>query len=338
MSIQVSLAPFKGLTQKEYRTSYVRHFPGLDKIFAPFISGVNPDKINLSKFTDVLPVPENDIQTIPQFVSVDYKEIIAIAETFANLGYQEINWNMGCPFSRIANKMRGCGILPHPDKIRSMMDHIMPGIPVKLSVKTRLGYYSTNELPRVIEVFNDYPISELIIHARTGRQLYSGKTDPDSFLNCAALSKIPVTYNGDIYNADSFEILQQLLPAINSWMVGRGALINPFLPSQIKKLNMNETEKRRRLCAFHEEVFESLQSKILDERKLLGQMKAIWYYMHGIFDGGKQLFNDLKVSKDKRSYLNFVEILLQLPFADNVAIVNHWMKGLRQVGAEIGGL
>jgi len=332
MSIQLSLAPFKGLTQKEYRNAYVRYFPGLDKVFAPFISGVHAEKVNLSKFADLLPFPQNDLETIPQFVSVDAEEIIAMAETFANLGYKEINWNMGCPFSRIANKMRGCGILPYPDQIRTMMDRIMTAIPVKLSVKTRLGYHSNDELPLVIEVLNDYPISELIIHARIGKQLYAGKTDPESFLHCASMSKIPVTYNGDIFHADTFKELQQLFPLINSWMVGRGALINPFLPSQIREINLSETEKRKRLQAFHNEVFEQLQAKISDERKLIGQMKAIWYYMHGIFVDGKQLFNELKVCKDRQSYLIFAERLMQLPFADNTAIENHWMQGLKQVG------
>lgn len=334
MSIQLSLAPFKGLTQKEYRNAYVRYFPGLDKVFAPFISGVHAEKVNLSKFADLMPVNPNDIETIPQFVSVDADEIIAIAETFASLGYKEINWNMGCPFSRIANKMRGCGILPYPDQIRSMMDRIMAVIPVKLSVKTRLGYHKNDELPRVIKVLNDYPVSELIIHARIGKQLYAGKTDPESFLHCAAISKIPVTYNGDIYHADTFKKMQKSFPTINSWMVGRGALINPFLPSQIKKIDFDESEKRKRLHAFHNEVFESLQAKIANERKLIGQMKAIWYYMHGIFDGGKQLFNELKVCKDRRSYLTFAERFFELPFADNAAIENHWMQGLKQVGAE----
>jgi tRNA-dihydrouridine synthase len=334
MSLKLSLAPFKGLTQKEYRNAYIRHFTGLDKVFAPFISGVHADKVNLSKFADLVPVPQNGIEIIPQFVSVDAEEIIAVAETLASLGYKEINWNMGCPFSRIANKMRGCGILPYPDQMRSMMDRIMPVIPVKLSVKTRLGYYSTDELPRVIKVLNDYPISELIIHARIGKQLYAGKTDPESFLHCAAISKIPVTYNGDIYHADTFKELQQIFPTINSWMVGRGALINPFLPSQIKRMDLDETGKRRRLQAFHDEVFDRLQAKIPNERKLIGQMKAIWYYMHGVFEGGKQLFNDLKVCMDRQSYLTFAQRLLQLPFADNRAIENHWMQGLKQVGAE----
>lgn len=331
MNSNISLAPFQGITTKVYRNAFARHFPGLDRVFAPFISGVHPEKVNLSVFEDVLPFRENEVETIPQFVSIDHREVIAIAATLADAGYEHINWNMGCPFSRLANKKRGCGILPFPDTIRTLLDEIMTGIPVKLSIKTRLGYRNADELGKVLQVLNDYPIHELIIHPRIGLQRYKGDTNPEGFARYMELSRIPVTYNGDIYHATRYNELQARFPAVKSWMVGRGALINPFLPAQIQGISLSDSEKRERIAGFEQEVFSGIQNRVNNEKKLMGQMKAVWYYMNGVFSGGKQYFQGLKVCEDSRSYRKFADDIVQLPFASDEEIETYWKLGLKHI-------
>ncbi len=331
MTTNLSLAPFQGITTKVYRNAFARHFPGLDRVFAPFVSGVHPDKVNLSVFDDVLPIADNVIETIPQFVSIDHREVLAIARTLADAGYEHVNWNMGCPFSRLANKKRGCGILPFPDLIRALLDEIMPRIPVKLSIKTRLGYKSPQELEKVLKVMNEYPVHELIIHPRIGLQRYKGDTNPEGFAKNSGLSKMPVTYNGDIYHATRHLELQARFPAINSWMVGRGALINPFLPARIKGIKLSDTEKRERMARFEQEVFSGISNRVQNEKKHIGQMKAVWYYMNGVFSGGKQYFQGLKVCEDSRSYRKFADDLLQLPFASDAEIETYWRQGLKHI-------
>jgi tRNA-dihydrouridine synthase B len=332
MSVQLSLAPFMGLTSRNYRNAFAVHFPGIDRVFAPFISGVHPEKANISKFSDVIPIGLNPVETIPQFVSINPQEIITLSRVLADEGYTHINWNMGCPFSRLAEKKRGCGILPYPDEIRRMLDVIMPAIPLQLSIKTRLGYYNTDELPVVIEILNYYPLKELIIHARTGKQLYTGETYPEEFRHCMSISKIPVIYNGDIFHATRFRELHKFLPGVSGWMIGRGALINPFLASQIKNIQMDEQEKRDAMKAFHSTLFDALSSTVKHEKRMLGQMKAVWYYMSGIFSNGKHHFKALKVCQDRQSYLKFALELMEQPFATDDEIERYWKCELKHVG------
>ncbi len=329
--MELTLAPFQGVTHKIYRNAFGRHFPGMDRAFAPFISGVNPQKINLSKFRDVLPADENTIPLVPQFVSINASEIVEIAAVLSSYGYSHINWNMGCPFSRLANKMRGCGILPYPNKIREMMDQIFSRTETDISVKTRLGYRSPDELFKVMEVFNDYPIKEIIIHPRTGIQRYKGATRRDLFEQLIGLAKAPVTYNGDIFHHSKYTQLQKQFPGIRSWMLGRGALINPFLSSQIKQLSLSDNHKREAVKAFHQELFEAIHQKTSNKNKLLGQMKAVWYYMSGMFSGGTQYFHRLKVCDDIQSYVNFADELTALPLASDDEIENHWKTGLKHI-------
>jgi tRNA-dihydrouridine synthase B len=332
MSVHLSLAPFMGLTSRNYRNAFALHFPGLDRVFAPFISGVHPEKANLSKFSDVIPLGLNPVETVPQFVSTDPQEIITMGRILADEGYTHINWNMGCPFSRLADKKRGCGILPYPDEIKRMLDIIMRVLPLQLSIKTRLGYKSTDELPVVMEIINQYPLKELIIHARTGIQLYTGDTYVEEFRTCQMMSQIPVIYNGDIFHATRFGQLRDLFPGISGWMIGRGALINPFLASQIKNIEPGEDAKRLAIKSFHEALFAGLSSIATNEKRMLGQMKAVWYYMSGVFSGGKHHFKAMKVCQNSQSYLKFAHELLEQPFATDEEIERYWKCELKHIG------
>jgi tRNA-dihydrouridine synthase B len=332
MSVTLSLAPFMGITTQHYRNAFARHFPGYDRVYAPFISGVHPERANKSKFSDVLPKSAQQLHTVPQFVSISAEEILAIAAVLQSQGYDHINWNMGCPFSRLADKKRGCGILPFPDDIRRILDRVMPSLGIRLSVKTRLGYYSTKELPAVINIFNQYPLHELIIHPRIGTQLYTGNTWLDDFAACLELSRIPVIFNGDVYHYTRFRQLQQMFPQVSHWMLGRGALINPFLASHIKGILWVQENKYQAIRNFHDDLLLALKGSAANERRMLGQMKAVWYYMAGAFVDGKDYLKSMRRCQDTQSYLNFADQLLHQPFADDDQVEYYWKNELKHVG------
>ena len=331
MSIRISLAPFQGITSRDYRNAYARHFPGLDCVYTPFVSGIHPEKLNPTKFRDMLPMKDNVIETVPQLLSNEPAEILAAAKFLKEEGYNHVNWNMGCPFSRLANKKRGCGILPYKNEIKEMLDIIMPDVPLKLSIKTRLGYKSYEELPELMHIFNQYPIHELIIHPRIGTQLYRGEVNLDGFEMAMKESKIPVAYNGDIFHASRFRELHERFTGIKHWMIGRGALINPFLAAQMKRIELSENEMRTRITAFHNELLQVTQQRISKPPRQLGFLKAVWYYMSGLFKDGTQYFNKIKVCRNMKEYYQETEILLSQPFAGEHEIEEHFRYKLKHL-------
>ena len=331
MAYQLSLAPFQGITNKNFRNIFTRYFPGYDTVYTPFISGVGNTKVNPSKFSDLLPIADNTVTTIPQFVSTDALEVIEIAKHLKDYGYNHINWNFGCPFSRIANKMRGCGILPFPDIIKKLLDEIMPSLPLELSIKTRLGYKSPDELFEVFSVFNQYPFKEIVIHPRIGTQLYRGEVNLKSFAEILPISRHKVIYNGDIYHNQKLQELEREFPSINSWMVGRGALINPFLAAQIKDIYVSDFEKRERLNDFHSEIFNAYLQQVSRKTVFLGTVKAIWYYMSGMFQNGEQFFDKIKVCKDIDDYKKISQEMLDQPFANNEQIETYFKTSLKHI-------
>ncbi|MFP4287903.1 MAG: tRNA-dihydrouridine synthase family protein [Bacteroidota bacterium] len=329
----ISLAPFQGITHKYYRHFFMEYFHGLDEVYAPFISGIHPDKVHPGKFDDVISLPgdHKNCITVPQIVTTSAKEIVAFSNFLVHHGYSHINWNMGCPFSRLANKMRGCGILPYPEKVRKILEEAIPHIKTSLSVKVRLGYTQKNELRNILQVLNDFPLEKVIIHPRTGDQLYRGEPDTEEFDVCRKKSKNTVVYNGNIIHHKKFTELKNAFPEITHWMVGRGALINPFLPGEIKGMKYSEQQKRKLIQSFHQDLLENTLNRLPRNNKTLGLMKAIWYYMSGSFSHGKDFFRKIKVCQNLTEYEKNVAFLMDNKFSGVDEIEDYFYNGLKHV-------
>lgn len=331
MPAYLLFAPFKGLTNKVYRNAFARHFGGFDAMVAPFMSDTGEIRVNPSKLQDIIPVSNNLVTTIPQFISTNAREIVVLAKTLQDHGYDHMNWNLGCPFSRIAEKFRGCGILPHPEMLQSLLDEIFASISIRLSIKTRLGYKRPDELFKILEILNAFPIKDITIHARTGKQLYRGDVDHNAFAQYLSISKHPVIYNGDIYNINRYKLCRKEFPMLNAWMIGRGALMNPFLPLEIRDMWLPDDEKSNRLSAFHLELFENARQNIPHEKKCLGWMKAIWYYMSGVFSEGGELFSRIRKTDNFTDYQHITEYALSLPFASTTEQENYFRFFIKHV-------
>ena len=207
----LSLGPFQGITDAPFRNVFKRHFGGIDKFYTPFFTGIQKDHAKNLQVEEIDP-RFNDVETLtPQILSTDAEEVLRFAKQCKQLGYKEINLNMGCPFPRVANKKRGCGLLPYPDKVEAMFERIFEEIDIRFSVKCRLGYFSPDEINAILPIFNRFPLSELIIHPRIGKQLYKGEADVERFKALIPEINAPLVYNGDIVSVERFEHIKGIL-------------------------------------------------------------------------------------------------------------------------------
>jgi len=260
------LAPLRGITDRIFRNVYEPRFGRFDYMVAPFIPTILGSRVKEYHIRDLLS-NNNDIvndiddtddinhtnsincinntsdtnngdgnnRLIPQIIGRDPAGFLLLSRKFADMGFTSVNWNLGCPAPLVAKKARGCGLLPHTDIIKRFLDEVTPKLPLPLSIKARLGYESPDELETLIPLFNDYPIKELMIHPRTGVQLYEGTVDIDRFEACLSISKHTVVYNGDIVSIDTFRRLSERFPGVNRWMIGRGIVRNPFLLTELRQ-------------------------------------------------------------------------------------------------------
>ena len=232
------LAPMQGLTEVLFRRVYEECFPGaIQKAVSPFLSlthNLQYSGVESAKYSDVLPENnEGSIPLTPQILGKEPEEFVALGNMLYDMGYQEVNWNMGCPMRKVTAKHRGSGILPYPDEIRTILDNVLPRLKPRLSVKVRLGLKSSTEIYAVMPVLNQYPLVSVTIHPRLGRQQYSGVPDLDTFGEVLPTCVHPVIYNGDICTAADARRIKERFPSISDIMIGRGVLYSPTLPLQI---------------------------------------------------------------------------------------------------------
>ncbi|MFO7722110.1 MAG: tRNA-dihydrouridine synthase family protein [Bacteroidales bacterium] len=280
------LAPLQGVTEFPFRNAYAEFFTGIDEFFSPFIPCVTGASVKRAYLKDVLPDNQNPgMRLIPQVLGNKAAPMRLMGEAFAGLGYHEMNWNLGCPSNTVSRRMRGCGLMPHPGTVREILEMLLPELPLSLSVKLRLGMHAREEIFKMLEVLNDYPIRRIILHPRLGSWQYSGKPDLDTFAAVLPLSLHPMVYNGDINDAEYFWQIRKKFPELGSWMLGRGVLMNPFLPGLLRgELSTAAVDAREHLMAFHDRLIDHILKTGVTEHRLVGRLKEFWGYFSKWFE------------------------------------------------------
>ncbi|MFZ1985702.1 MAG: tRNA-dihydrouridine synthase family protein [Desulfatitalea sp.] len=308
---RIFLAPLRGLTGAIFRDTYAEFFDGIDSAVAPFLTTIQGSRIKPNQLKELLPENNRRMPVVPQILSKTADKFIVLAKALFDLGYDTVNWNLGCPFPMVARKKRGSGLLPHPDLIEAFLEKTLAAIPNRLSIKTRLGHHCAEEILALLPLFNNYPIAELIIHPRTGVQMYTGRPDVDSFARCLPLCGCPVVYNGDIYTREDFETLRERFPTVNGWMIGRGVLGDPFLPAAIKGLSTNRSDRIDRFRRFHDALYERYAQVRHGPAHLVDSMKGYWAYFAAFFPDGEGLLKQVRKTHSAEHYQELVGRFLE---------------------------
>ena len=258
--LTIYLAPMQGLTDAFFRSvihscSFAN---GFDIAVSPFISITHGDlSAAHKKIKDVLEITDS-LPVIPQIMGNEPKEFIDLANLLFDYGYTHVNWNLGCPIPKVAKKHHGSGLLHYPDEVNDILSKVVPNIKPCLSIKMRTGYSQTEYMP-LIEIFNQFPLESITIHPRLGIQMYEGKIDYDAPRIITQTSVHKIIYNGDIYTYDDYLFVQNLYPNINNFMIGRGAIANPLVATEIKSSSKLPYDTAK---AWYYEYVDKLLSKI----------------------------------------------------------------------------
>lgn len=303
----IYLAPLQGMTDRIYRNLFPVYFKGVDVALAPFIPSVRKMKAETKHLRELDPDKNTGLPTIPQIMGSRPDDFILLANRLNDMGYGTVNWNLGCPYPMVVKKGRGAGMLCYPDRIESFLETAMPVLKPKLSIKLRIGLKYPDDVLTLIPIFNRFPLDELIIHPRTGAQMYEGNVDLEMFEQCLHLSKHRVVYNGDIDSLEKLEMLSQRFGSVDRWMIGRGLIANPFLAEKIKfNTEKPYAEKIKIMKAFHDHLFAEYSKILFGPSHITNKMKEIWTYMGGFFENGDKIKKRIWKAHHRDNYRDIV--------------------------------
>ncbi|MBR6844321.1 MAG: tRNA-dihydrouridine synthase family protein [Bacteroidales bacterium] len=274
------LAPMQGLTEVLFRKVYEECFPhAIELSVSPFLSLTHGNLAEAwKKIDDVLSEANvGSIPVVPQILGKEPEEFVELGNRLYELGYNEINWNMGCPMRKVTGKHRGSGILPYPNEVRTILDSVMPRLKPRLSVKMRLGLRSKDEIFALVPILNDYPLASVTVHPRLGRQQYTGRPDLDTFGEVLPLFRHPVIYNGDICTPADARRIMERFPRVADIMIGRGILYRPTLPLEIRgKMNEDSVNRQALSTCFIRRLTEEIERQLPTEQSRIRKTKEYW--------------------------------------------------------------
>ena len=296
-------APLEGIGGYIYRNAQADYFEKADKYFSPFLAPNQNRSISPKEYKDIAPEHNEGITLVPQIMANNAEIFLKTAQELEQLGYKEINLNLGCPSRTVVTKYRGAGFLAKPDALEQFLEEVYSKLNIRLSLKTRLGMEDEEEFEHLLEIYNKFPVTELIIHPRVQTDYYKNTPRIESFLEALEKSKNPVVYNGDIFNKKKYQQVMKLISDAENGldsiyenenaavekkddrdilgvMLGRGVLANPALFGEIRG---TETLSKDRLREFHDRLLADYTQEMSGERNVLFKMKELWFYLFWSF-------------------------------------------------------
>lgn len=304
------VAPLEGITGYIYRNVHHKYYPGADKYYIPFIEPKPKSKKIFTgrELNDILPEHNQGFYVVPQILTNKWEDFVWTAQHLQEYGYEEVNLNLGCPSKTVVSKGRGSGFLAYPEKVDEFLYHIFEKLDMKISVKTRLGKTDADEFHYLLEIYDKYPLHELIIHPRTQKDFYKGTPDYEAFAEALSGTELSVCYNGDITDGEGFEKLCPRFPQVDCFMLGRGVLRNPGLIGELQGQNRTDIKTLR---AFHDELLENYKIEMSGETNVLYKMKELWCFMGDAFACSEKDIKKLMKAKRLTEYETAVRCIFE---------------------------
>ena len=316
---KLDCAPMEGVTRAVFRRRHHELFGGIDRYFTPFLAPSADGVFSEKELREVRPEACVGVPTVPQLLAGRAEHFLWAAKLMAQMGYDEVNLNVGCPSGTVVAKRKGSGMLADLSALDSFLDAVFEGLQgenLKISVKTRIGLEDKDHWPQVMEIYNRYPICDLTVHPRLRRQFYKGRPHEDAFALALEMAKMPVCYNGDVFSKADWEGLKARFPAVNSLMLGRGLVANPALARFLRGgAPLTGAELRQ----FHDGLLEDYCACILGEVNVLHKMKELWNYWACLFPEDKKGVKEVRKAKHLSDYRRAASAVLAAEPAENGA-------------------
>ena len=319
--MKLQMAPMEGITTYIYRNAHARYFGKMDKYYTPFLSLHKEKEFNHKEKQEILPEHNEGLCVVPQVLTNSAEDFLCAAKKLKDLGYNEININMGCPSGTVTTKAKGAGMLADPARLDKFLAEVFEKTPVDISIKTRLGMECAEEWEELLYVYNKYPIKELIIHARVRADFYQNTPNWEAYSYATKNSKNPICYNGDIFSLSDYVKLKENFQSVESVMIGRGLLANPFLAEEIYGINYDvvtdkpaamSKEKYSKLQDFHNELYDEYRKILSGDQNVLFKMKELWTYMIKLWPDAQKQQKAIRKSKKCSEYERIVRDLFEM--------------------------
>lgn len=177
-----------------------------------------------------------------QLLGHDPQSFVRIANQLKYMGADGIDLNFGCPMPKIYKKWVGGMLLNDPSTIERIVAFLKERIALPISAKIRIGFADDSNFEQILRILDRYDLFSVTIHARTVRGLYREPVKHEYIKRAKQVLRCPVFANGEIHSANqAVNVLEST--RCDGVMIGRAAIRNPYIFSQIHSLLNQKSPK-----------------------------------------------------------------------------------------------
>lgn len=235
-SFLLGLAPMEGVTDLPVRL-WFRFVGAPDFFMTPFLrltKDMRPRNIPLLFCPEAFePGLMGSISTIPQLMAPTAEILAPIASHILQRA-PIVDINCACPAAMVVKHGSGSALLRDPQCLSMYVRQLAAfGLEGRFSVKIRAGFRHPEEFPLILEALAPHRLARIYIHGRTREEMYGGSARWHLVEDAARSLDYPVFGSGDIVDRGSFLERRRIAPTAAGIIIGRGALANPWIFSDL---------------------------------------------------------------------------------------------------------
>ena len=221
----------------------------------------------------------------------DKTELAEVAKIAEDMGYDEININLGCPSKKVQKNMFGACLMREPDLVAECIDSMVNACKIPVTAKTRIGFDDVEEfdyLNNFVNKISSAGSKTIILHAR--KAILKGLSPRENLkipkLNYEMVNQIKranqdleIIINGGITNCEQ---IQSHLENVDGVMIGRAIYQSPYFLADIEKDIFNNSDILSR-----SEIIEELVKYVAEEVKKGTRVNQIMRHTVGLYHGQK---------------------------------------------------
>lgn len=218
---------------------------------------------------------------IAQMIGNDIPSLVRTARELQQYPVAAIDLNLGCPAPVVYRKCAGGGLLRNPADVDAILGALREAISIKFTVKTRIGFDSSEVFSELLPIFAKHSLDLLTVHGRTVKEMYRSEVHYEFIARAVREVPCPVLANGNVYSAQkAAEVLNAT--GAHGLMIGRGAIRNPWLFHQIRQHQRGEplfVPRGQDVLAYVRALYEAVCSPEVREASQVQKLKKYMNYL-----------------------------------------------------------
>ncbi len=306
----LALAPMQDVTDHAFMTLMAR-YGGPDVYWTEYL---RVHAVSTPEKWIVESIKENATgrPIIAQLIGNDIPALVRTAKFLQSLPVAAIDLNLGCPAPVVYRKCAGGGLLREPKRVDAILGALRAAVTIPFTVKTRLGFEDPRGFDELLGIFARHTLDLVTVHARTVKEMYRSEVHYEFIARAVAALRCPVLANGNVYSAaKGAEVLR--LTGARGLMIGRGAIRNPWLFTQIRQQQRGEAvfvPRGRDVLGYIGALYEAVCAPGIRESSQVQKMKKYLNYLGLGVDAGGQFLHQVRRVETRDEFFRLCETFL----------------------------